>query len=247
MSLTIALKAVDGLVLAADTRVTEGYTLQGPKIRDDSVKFTQMGENFGILTYGLSDIGNAAIVSLKEELESNSKGDTSLSFILERGTNVFNAKSTDWARTNPEIKRRDKDTGFIIGGYDREDKDFKIFNFQSPDFSLKMVKSGCLLAGQWHIGKFFTTRLYRRDMSLDTVRDMAVFLLTATMTAEKTVGGSIRLATVTAAKGFQWASEAEINSAVKRSEVFSRFFQEQLYLSLVQVEKHPESGAHKGA
>lgn len=245
MSLTIALKAVDGLALAADSRVTEGYTLQGPKIRDDSVKFIQMGENFGILTYGLSDIGNAAIVSLKEEIESNSKGDTSLSFILERGTNVFDAKSTDWARTNPGIKRRDKDTGFIIGGYDREDKDFKIFNFQSPDFSPKMVESGCLLAGQWHIAKFFTGRLYTgKGMPIEKVRDLAVFLLNATMTAEKTVGGSIRLATVTAAKGFQWASEAEINLAVKRSEVFSKFFQEQLYLSLVQVEKHPESGAH---
>ena len=236
MSLTIALKAVDGLVLAADSRVTEGYTLQGPKIRDDSVKFIQMGENFGILTYGLSDIGNAAIVSLKEEIESNSKGDTSLSFILERGTNVFDAKSTDWARTNPGIKRRDKDTGFIIGGYDREDKDFKIFNFQSPDFSPKMVESGCLLAGQWHIAKFFTGRLYTgRGMPIEKARDLAVFLLNATMAVEKTVGGTIRVATITEPNGFQWISEDEVNAVIKKNSAFSRFFQEQLYSSLLRV------------
>lgn len=232
MSLTIALTAIDGLVLAADSRTTEGYTLGGPRIRDDSVKFIQLNESWGVLTHGLSDIGLTGITSLKEEI-LNESGRRSLSSLLEKGTRIFNRSSSEWSRSNSEIGRRDKDVGFIIGGYDREEKGFKVFNFQSPDFLPMRLNSRCLLGGQWHIAKFFVRRLYTEGIILDSLTALAVYLLDATMTVEKTVGGAIRLATVTESKGFQWVTEDEIKRLLEANKTLRRLFQETFYASLL--------------
>ncbi len=235
MSLTIALKAIDGLVLAADSRTTKGYTLDGPRTRDNSIKFTQLNDDWGALTYGLADIGRAGISSLREQISQGVSQYESLAPILDKGMEIFNRVSSDWDKRNSEIRRRERDVGFIIAGYEREEKEFRIFDFQSPEFAPRSVKNGCLLAGQWHIAKFFVNRLYTRDISVDRLKDLAVFLMNATMTVAKTVGGAIRLATITKSQGFQWVLEDEVKSITERNELFHSLFQEQLYSSLLSV------------
>ncbi|MFQ5901891.1 MAG: hypothetical protein ACE5IH_10090 [Thermodesulfobacteriota bacterium] len=231
LSLTIALMAEDGLVLAADSRATEGYTLNGPKTTDDSIKFIQLKDDIGVLTYGFSEIGYSGITCLREEVERYD----SLTSILDKSIQLFSNTSSDWGKKNPEVKRRDKDVGFIVAGYDREGQGYKIFNSQSPEFLPQEVKSGCLMAGQWHVAKFFINRLYARDMTVNLVRELAVFLLSATMTVEKTVGGVIRLATITKPKGFQWISEDEVDSIAKRNKEFYKFFQQRFYSILLDL------------
>ena len=234
MSLTIALMGTDGLILAADSRTTEGYTLAGPRIRDDSVKFIQLNENWGVLTYGLSDIGQAGITALRGETLKH-PDNLSLASVLEKSTQIFSRVSSDWSRSNSEIGRRDKDVGFVIGGYDRKERGFRVFNFQSPDFFAKKLNGRCLLGGQWHIAKFLVRKFFTEDAKTDTLKALAVFLLDATMTVEKTVGGAIRLATVTESKGFQWLQEEEIRRILESNRAFLKFFQEHFYASLLSV------------
>lgn len=231
MSLTIALTSADGLVLAVDSRTTEGYTLEGPKIRDDSIKFVQLNEYWGVLTYGLSDIGREGITALKE-MTSKSLGNFTLASVLKESTQILTMASSDWSRSNSKIGRRDKDVGFVIGGYDQEERGFKVFHFQSPDFFGREFNGRCLLGGQWHIAKFFVKKVFSENARIDTLKALAVFLLNATMAVEKTVGGAIRLATVTESKGFQWASEEEIKHLLEANRPFLRLFQEQFYASL---------------
>ena len=234
MSLTIALMGTDGLILAADSRTTEGYTLAGPKIRDDSVKFIQLNESWGVLTYGLSDIGQAGITVLRKKTLKG-PDNLSLASVLEESTQIFSRVSFDWSRSNPEIMRRDKDVGFMIGGYDKKEKGFKVFNFQSPDFLSNKLKGRCLLGGQWHIAKFLVKKFFAEDARTDTLKALAVFLLDATMTVEKTVGGAIRLAIVTESKGFEWVQEDEIRQLLESNRAFRRFLQEHFYASLMSV------------
>jgi len=231
LSLTIALMGTDGLILAADSRTTEGYTLAGPKIRDDSVKFIQLNESWGVLTYGLSDIGQAGITALKEKVLKG-PGNLSLASVLEESTQIFSRVSSDWSRSNPEIMRRDKDVGFMIGGYDRRERGFRVFNFQSPDFLSNKLNGRCLLGGQWHISKFLVKKFFTEDAGTDILKALAVFLLDATMTVEKTVGGAIRLAIVTESKGFEWVQEEEMSHLLESNRTFCRFFQEHFYTSL---------------
>lgn len=234
MSLTIALKAFDGLVLAADSRMTEGYTLSGPKTRDDSVKFIQLKDNLGLLTYGLSDIGYAGITSLGEEISKDFNQRIQPESILDRSTWIFKKADSEWGRNNPQVSRRDNDVGFILGGYDGERGEFVIFNFQSPDFLPKKIKSGCLLAGQWHVAKYFVEKLYKSEMSIELLSNLSVFLLDATTTVEKTVGGTISLATITKS-GFKWATIDEIDSIKERNSLFLEFFRERFYSALLSV------------
>jgi len=234
LSLTIALMGIDGLVLAADSRTTEGYTLGGPRIRDDSIKFVQLNESWGVLTYGLSDIGQAGLTALREEILKESSR-FSLVSVLEESTQIFERVSTDWSRSNSQIGRRDKDVGFVIGGYDREERGFRVFNFQSPDFLAKKLNGRCLLGGQWNIAKFLVRKFFTEDAKTDTLKALTVFLLGATMTVEKTVGGPIRLATVTESKGFQWVLEGEIRRISEANRPFLRLFQEQFYTALLSV------------
>ena len=234
MSLTIALMGTDGLVLAADSRTTEGYTLAGPRIRDDSVKFIQLNENWGVLTYGLSDIGQAGITALRGETLKH-PDNLSLASVLEESTQIFSRVSSDWSRSNSEIGRRDKDVGFVIGGYDRKERGFRVFNFQSPDFFAKKLNGRCLLGGQWHIAKFLVRKFYTEDATAGYLKALAVFLLDATMTVEKTVGGAIRLAIVTESDGFQWVPEEEIKHLLESNKTFLRFLQEHFYASLMSV------------
>ena len=231
MSLTIALMGTDGLILAADSRTTEGYTLAGPKIRDDSVKFIQLNESWGVLTYGLSDIGQAGITALREKVLKG-PGHLSLASVLEESTQIFSRVSSDWSRSNPEIMRRDKDVGFMIGGYDRKERGFRVFNFQSPDFLSNKLNGRCLLGGQWHISKFLVKKFFTEDAGTDTLKALAVFLLDATMTVEKTVGGAIRLAIITESKGFEWVQDEEMRRLLESNRTFCRYFQEHFYASL---------------
>jgi len=123
----------------------------------------------------------------------------------------------------------------VIGGYDREERGFRVFNFQSPDFLSNKLNGRCLLGGQWHIAKFLVRKFFTEDAKTDTLKALAVFLLDATMIVEKTVGGAIRLATVTESKGFEWVKEDEIRQLLESNKTFLRFLQEHFYASLMSV------------
>ena len=233
MSLIIALKGFECLLLASDTRMTEGYTLEGPKTRDDSQKFLSLGEHLAVLTYGLTEVGYTGITSLKDEVSKNAVQKITFPSVIEIGERTFKRVSSEWSSANQEIPRRDRDVGFVIAGYDMEKDWLRIFNFQSPDFLPKEAGSGVLLAGQWHVAKFFIRKLYKGDMSLEKLKHLSVFLLDSTMTVYKTVGGNIKLATVTKPCGFKWVTEEEVASIRLKNTTFSSFFQERFYSSLM--------------
>ena len=233
MSLTIALTGAEGLVMAADSRITKGYSLAGPKTKDDSQKFLQLNDHCGAMTYGLSDIGNAGVAVLKEEISNKPEEYTSISVLLERGKEIFSAISQNWKQENPNIKRADKDVGFILAGYEIEHSEFRIYSLQSPDFLPRKIESGCLLAGQWHIAKFLMNRLYTKNLSLVRLKELAALLLHETMTAEQTVGGAINLAVITQSGGFQWISPDELASIIKKNNMFLEFFRQKFYSALI--------------
>lgn len=228
MSLTVALTCPGGLVLAADSRVTRGYTTDGPRTEDTSVKFLDLCGGWGIQTYGLSEIGHAGITALRDEVALDPPRDVSPSSLLDRGVRAFARASAEWTSRHPDVPRKGKDVGFVLAGYDGERGAFRLFNLQSPDFSPEIVPQGCLVAGQWHVAKYFVRRVIPGEMSLEKTKELAVFLLEATMSVERTVGGAIRLAAVTPSAGFRWAGEDEVNALREKSRRFESLFRKEL-------------------
>ncbi len=224
--MAIALAGVDGLVLAADSRVTEGYTLSGPRTRDDSVKFVQLNVAWGALTYGIAEIGRAGLLALKEALARDEGSFDSVAAMLDRSKGLLERTSAEWGCGNPAVARRAKDVGFILGGYDRATDTFRTFSLQSPDFTAKSPPSGCLVAGQWHIAKHFLSRLYAQKLDVAALKRLAALLLSVTMAVDPQVGGSMRLATVTRGPAFQWVSEDESESLNQEWRSFDGLFRE---------------------
>jgi hypothetical protein len=114
----------------------------------------------------------------------------------------------------------------------------KVFNFQSPDFLSNKLNGRCLLGGQWQISKYLVKKFFTEDVGIDTLKALAVFLLDATMTVEKTVGGAIRLAIVTESKGFAWVQDEEMRRLLESNRTLRRSLQEHFYASLMSVENN---------
>jgi len=247
LSLTMFLKATEGIVMAADSRVTVGYTLDGPDTRDESIKFIQLNGDAGVMTYGIFDIGTTGLKALKEEVGSK---DFSMAEIIDKGKDVFTGVSNDWTRENSGVVRRDGDVGFIVGGLDRESvrpigvdsyrdserMSFEAYNFVSPEFIPQKIIGNFFLAGQWHIARFLLTKLdSKKAVAIDTLKNLAAVSMMATMTVDDTVGGPLRLATITESRGFQWVNDEEMKGILNFNSAFCKFFQELLQSSLTVV------------
>jgi hypothetical protein len=238
------LKAPDGIVMAADSRVTVGYTLRGPDTKDDSIKFIQLNCDLGVMTYGIFDIGTAGLKALKseirteEETNSDNSKDFSMAEIIDKGKGIFTKAGNDWMRENPNITRREGDVGFIIGGLDRQKMSFKAYNFVSPEFIPQEITGNFFLAGQWHIARFLLTKLDgKKTITIDTLKNLTAVSMIATTAVDDTVGGPLRLATITKPKGFQWVSDEEMEGILDFNRSFHKFFQELLQSSLNAVLK----------
>jgi 20S proteasome alpha/beta subunit len=224
VSLALALTAVDGLVLAADSRITEGYTLDGPRTRDDSLKFLQLNDDWGVLTYGNAEIGNEGILSLQKAVSQNGSRFKSLQNLLDASKEIFHKTSSEWGKLNTEIARRDKDVGFILGGLDRQTDSYLTYSLHSPEFEAKNHLSGCLLGGQWHIAKFFVSKFNWKSLTVEEMKMLVVLLLDITMSVDIQVGGPMRLATVTRQSAFQWIAEDEIETLRRKCGMFYELF-----------------------
>lgn len=226
MTLAFALRGSNGLVLAADSRVSlaEGNTA------DTSIKFLQINREVGVVTYGLAVPGYHAITKLAEEVNRTltfggvgsapERRMVYFSDIAKAGEKVFKAEFDDFYASltngveNP-IPKGDLrlQTGFILAGYDsNETNQFKILNWVSPDF--KRSERIDILAGQWPVSQYLENILYYHEMDVEQLKRLAIFLLVETETVAPSVGGALQVATITLENGFQRLNEQEIRKLI---------------------------------
>jgi hypothetical protein len=147
MSLGIAFKGPEGIVLAADSRVTlysqspEQHLLI-PSTYDNATKLLQIIKSqkyAGAVTYGLGVLGQKEFrtpSSLMLEFEDylNSKKITNLLKVEDYAKNLSNFFLMQWnTRMLPPVSNTPiVDMAFIVGGYDENEPYGKIFEFQIP-------------------------------------------------------------------------------------------------------------------
>lgn len=203
MTLAMALRAIDGLVLATDSRVTgRGVTA------DTSEKFLQVNRDIGVLTYGLAQPGYEGISQLVSEVNQNRWAHFSI--IAKEAERIFQSSYESWLKRQKDKRFRGV-TGFILAGYDSiVTNQFLIMHYEipsNPEQPLGGITTspmpGDLLAAQWHIARYLLNKLYYPEMTVDELAGLAIFLMAETMTVEATVGGPIQMATITQTAGFQ--------------------------------------------
>ncbi|MBM4466921.1 MAG: hypothetical protein FJ014_15445 [Chloroflexi bacterium] len=226
MTLAMALRAIDGLVLATDSRITgKGGTV------DTSEKFLQVNRDIGVLTYGLAQPGYEGISQLVLEVNQNQWAH--FSKIAGEAARIFQISYENWL-TKQKEKRFHGVVGFILAGYDNlETNQFRIMHYDitpSPEQPLGGLSMrpmpGDLLAAQWHIARYLLTKFYYSEMTVNELTDLAVFLIAETMAVEETVGGPIQMAIVTQTAGFQRVHHQDIIRMLQsRQKWFAHFNQ----------------------
>jgi len=210
MTLAMALRAIDGLVLATDSRITgKGGTA------DTSEKFLQVNRDIGVLTYGLAQPGYEGISQLVSEVNQNQWAH--FSKIAGEAARIFPNSYEGWLAKQKE-ERFYGVVGFILAGYDNlETNQFLIVHYEitpSPEQPLGSLvmrpMPGDLLAAQWHVARYLLTKFYYPEMTVSELTELAVFLIAETMTVEKTVGGPIQMAVITQTAGFQRVHQRDI-------------------------------------
>jgi len=214
--------------MGADSRVT------GPDgTADTSTKFLRINREVGILTYGGADVGHTAINHIVDEVNNyhdfgRGKRMVHFSEIQEKTEKVFKDTFDEKLKLiNDELKKNGKPeldssdpqllTGIVLGGYDaNETNQFKIVHWNSLDF--KMETRADIVAAQWHISQFLSNHFYYSEMDIEQLKRLAVFMLIETETVSTTVGGQLKLATVTLDQGFQLLNEKDIQSIIKESQ-----------------------------
>ncbi|MDG6918967.1 MAG: hypothetical protein JRN62_05975 [Nitrososphaerota archaeon] len=224
MTLALALRGSNGLVLAADSRMS------GPVgSADTSIKFLQVNREIGVMTYGLTEVGYLAITKLADEVNRTTefreirKRIVYYSEIADVAERIFKSTFDDWVRTNkdkiPGLTRDSPQlaTGFILGGYDsNETNQFRIINWASPDFVRSERPD--ILAAQWGIAQYVLQHAYYPEMTVRQLTKLAVFQLVETETISQTVGGPLQVATVTLESGFQKLSEKEVDTIIEENQ-----------------------------
>ncbi len=138
MSLGIVIKAPEGLVLAAESRVTlSSKNNKGEIIHvnfDNATKlltFSGANNNIGAVTYGAAAIGFRTAHSFIPEFETKLK-DEKLS------VKDFSKKLSDfflkqWNEAMPQVKDyKGRDMTFVVAGYDEGEAYGIIYNFEIP-------------------------------------------------------------------------------------------------------------------
>jgi len=217
MTLAMALRAYDGLVLATDSRAT-----RGPHPSDDtSEKFLQVNRDTAVMTYGLAVPGYTGISRLVETVKSRREELTSFRPIASAARSVFQAAHEEWVNAERERGHdvpADQIVGFILSGYDSATNQFKISHWESPGFQEREYPEGDLLAAQWHVARLLMSKLFFPEISVEQLSELAVFLLVETAISEPAVGGPLQLATITLSQGFQRLHEKDINEILRRSQ-----------------------------
>ncbi|MFQ5894559.1 MAG: hypothetical protein ACE5JJ_01895 [Nitrospinota bacterium] len=211
MTLALALRGCNGLVLGTDSRVTSvGADPATGRIqemtRDTSEKFLQVNRDIGVLTYGLAEPGYSGISRLVEEAKRQRF--PSFQEIEKAAQGIFQEEFNNWANAQPEAAPQGF-VGFILAGYDSvHTNQFKVTSFQSSRaFQAEGVLNPMFLAAHYHVAHYLAKKSHYPEMMVDQLKELAVFLMLETMTVEATVGGPIQAATVTLRNGFERVSE----------------------------------------
>lgn len=133
MTLVVAFKGTDGIVLAADSRVTLMSQQGHPSTFDNATKLLTLGQphnRVGAVTSGVATFFGRTHHSLMPEFEAT-LGQSRLS-VLEYAQKLSDFFQTKWQASGQSVQAGDAE--FTVCGYDLGDIYGKVFRFTIPRF-----------------------------------------------------------------------------------------------------------------
>jgi 20S proteasome alpha/beta subunit len=209
LTLLVALKGIDGLVLAADSRGTFGDPRGITAQNDSQQKAHTLAPHAAVLASGAGEIGTLIITQTLQAIQSQQ---------VDGVTNVMNVlRATartlyqEWFPTLPPVSGPMQqagqmpgrpDIGFVVAGYDRGPSN----NFDVPqiyqlvsglDFPPMLHAYGFAVSGMVQYALYLLNRLYEKDRGFQELTPLAVYAITETASQDGKVGGPVRVITIT--------------------------------------------------
>jgi 20S proteasome alpha/beta subunit len=230
MTLLLALKGNDGMVLAADSRGTFGDP-RGVTAQNDSMcKAFVLANHVAAIEAGSSELG-AMVLKQTQNTIAAQPGIDGIEAIVPMLHQTARKLYDAWFPNLPQTAMPNPQTGgvisrpdlvFIVGGYERDQSG----NFSRPviyqlnsafNFAPMIHDYGFAVAGVATYALYLLNRLYQADRKAqDELAPLAVYAISETASQDGKVGGPIRVVIVNPA-GSKELSASEVDEIVKRN------------------------------
>jgi hypothetical protein len=229
VTLVVCVKAVDGIVLAADSRGTIGDPRGLTAINDNQQKLFQLGR-FGLGMSGASELGAALLDEIRKRgIADTGNVDEAVAQIMTTCADAYGA----WFRDIPPEKRAA--VTMVVAGYrtlaDASTEPL-VYLLASPmNFAPMLMGAYPCLAGVPQYAVYLSHRYYRRDITVAQAKALAEYLIAETASQDPKVGGAIRMSLVTSERGYTFVAEEEVaqiaDSNSRLNEHLRSFFMEE--------------------
>jgi 20S proteasome alpha/beta subunit len=238
MTLLVALKGKDGLVLAADSRGTFGDPRGVTAQNDNQKKAHILSPHVAVLTAGSGEIG-ALIIDMVRQKVAEQKTDGA-SQVLEVLRATVRKQYNDWFPTVPPIQPitllqtgqipMRPELAFLIAGYELDGTP-RLFGLGSLfDFSPMMHDYGFAVQGVVQYALYLLNRLYEAGRTIQELTSLAVYVITETASQDGKVGGPVSVITIgPAPKGCQVMAPSEVQQVQEANISRSKALRDSFY------------------
>jgi 20S proteasome alpha/beta subunit len=219
VTLLVALRGNDGIVVAADSRGTFGDPRAVTAQNDAQKKLYRASRHAAILTAGSGELG-ATIMAEALTLIQETDG---VSAVLDKTRTLVRTKYGEWfpnfaLQINQAGTPVRPDLALLIAGYDAvqgappEQKIFQILS--GLDFAPMLHNYGFALVGVAQYALYLLNRLYQDNSSIEQLKPLAAYVITETASQDGKVGGPVQMATITPADGCVALAQAAVDAII---------------------------------
>jgi 20S proteasome alpha/beta subunit len=238
MTLLVALKGSNGMVLASDSRGTFGDPRGVTAQNDAQQKAHILSPHVGVLVAGAGEVGALVIDLVKQTVTA--QGADGASQVLEILRSTARTQYQTWFSSIPPIQSpvliqtgqvaMRPELSFIVGGYE-PDGTARIFSLPSMlDFSPMLHNYGFAVQGVAQYALYLLNRLYESDRTVEELSSLAIYVITETASQDGKVGGPVNVITIEPGnEGCRIVSPERVNEIQKLNESRSRALRDSFY------------------
>lgn len=225
MTLTICIKAIDGIILASDSRATSRNPRLETTINDTVKKIFPIGKYSGIGIAGDGGLAMSLIDDLKERIHTNNEIRELVKEFHKFSGDIFN----DWF---PHQKPDERSfLSIILTGY-TADGNAEIYNLFSIDnFVPRKSTTGFSCLGITYLAQYLLNRFYQPDITIGHAAELAAFCIKETASQDGKVGGDLQLASFSKDSEFHEYTPQEVGKIEKKCEELRLEFRARVYKS----------------
>ena len=238
MTLLVALRGSDGIVVATDSRGTFGDP-RGITAQNDSQKKLYIVSKYAsILTAGSGELGASIMQEFLNSLQPTNE--ESVTTILNKVRTLIRTRYSEWfakfeVQAIPgSTKPVRPSLSLIIAGYDNDAEgkptEQKIFQLLSQtDFAPMLHNYGFALSGVAQYALYLLNRLYENDLKIEILTALAAYVITETASQDGKVGGQVQMAIITPIDGCKELSNDEIDKILDKNKERSKSLKDSFF------------------